>query len=128
MPTQEEVNKHLNGAVPEGRIGSTSYCNNSHSEENHIVLEENQLNVSSSSSQPVVASAPEKDITNKNNSIATSSKGNTSSSYRGVSWYASRRIWKASIQVFHKKKFLGRFATEEEGKEKSQKKKEINGL
>lgn len=37
-----------------------------------------------------------------------------SSHYRGVSWYAARQIWKASIQVNRKKEYIGRFETEEE--------------
>ncbi len=40
-------------------------------------------------------------------------RGSTSQ-YRGVSWYSTRKIWKASIQVDKKKVYIGRFATEED--------------
>jgi len=97
-PAEEVVNQfRANGNVPPGRLGATVCKRPDEPPRKPKIVE-------MSEADSAAASAAQ---------AAKADKGATSH-YRGVSWYAARQIWKASIQVNRKKEYIGRFQTEEE--------------
>ncbi|KAH9251818.1 hypothetical protein BASA81_010261 [Batrachochytrium salamandrivorans] len=65
-------------------------------------------------SLPTIAGGVSSAVSLGRTSDAAKCERGATSHYRGVSWYAARQIWKASIQVNRKKEYIGRFNTEEE--------------
>jgi len=97
VPSEEVLNQYrLNGNIPAGRLGATV--------SKKTVVEDRIRIISETQPSADAATAA---------ALAKHDKGATSN-YRGVSWYAARQIWKASIQVNRKKEYIGRFETEEE--------------
>ena len=53
-------------------------------------------------------------VTNQQNSMNRTKQNNTSSLYKGVSWYKQNKKWKSQIQLDGKRIYLGYFIDEEE--------------
>ena len=55
-----------------------------------------------------------REVTNQQNSFNRGSNKNTSSKYKGVSWYSAVQKWRADYCINGKSNYLGTFDTEEE--------------